>query len=202
MKYEELKNDFKEQIVRTLNDFSTTEQNKNVYAIVFDCDLENGQIVLRYCNLENFENLKQSWEEYKYMYEPYGQNGLFGLKYNSVGDFPMLKYEYNGMTKHFLNSYYYYSVGDYYGEEEPINVIEISGQTLEEDNLRTEIENIFIRMIIDTISEIKDMLEIINYDDDYLVFMCDHDISNDDFEKWVRKTNDDKLVDKLAQIMN
>ena len=102
------------------------------------------------------------------MYEPYGQNGLFGLKYNSVGG--------------------------YYGEDKPINVIEISGQTLEGDNLRTEIENIFIRMIIDTISEIKDMLGIINYDDDYLVFMCDHDISNDDFEKWVRKTNDDKLV--------
>ena len=73
---------------------------------------------------------------------------------------------------------------------------------MEEDNLRTEIENIFTRMIIDTISEVKDMLDIINYDEDYLVFMCDHDISNDDFEKWVRKTNDDKLVDKLAQIMN
>lgn len=60
MKYEELKNDFREQILCTLNDFSTTDQNRNVYAIVFDCDLENGQIVLRYSNLENFESLKQS----------------------------------------------------------------------------------------------------------------------------------------------
>ena len=49
MKYEELKNDFKEQIIYTLNDFSATQQNKNVYAIVFDCDLDNGQIVLRNC---------------------------------------------------------------------------------------------------------------------------------------------------------
>ncbi|MDE7200957.1 MAG: hypothetical protein K2O91_03420 [Lachnospiraceae bacterium] len=202
MKYEELKDDFKEQIIYTLNDFSATQQNKNVYAIVFDCDLDNGQIVLRYSNLDHFEKLKQSWEEYGYMYKPYGQNGLFGLKYNSIGDFPMLKYEYKGMTKHFLDSYYYYRTGDYYGEEEPVNVMEISGQPLEEDGLRTEIKNIFIRMIIDTIHEIKDTPEIINYDEDYLVFMCDHDISNDDFEKWVRKTNDGKLVDKLAQIMD
>lgn len=136
------------------------------------------------------------------MYKPYGQNGLFGLKYNSVGDFPMLKYGYSGMTKHFLDSYYYYGTGDYYGEEEPVNVMEISGQTLEEDGLGTEIKNIFTRMILDTIHEIKDMPEMINYDEDYLVFMCDHDISNDDFEKWVRKTNDGKLVDKLAQIMD
>lgn len=202
MKYEELKNNFKEQIVCTLNDFSTTGQNKNVYAIVFDCDLANGQIVLRYSNLENFEHLKQSWEKYKHMYKPYGQNGLFGLKYNSVGDFPMLKYEYNGMAKHFLDSYYYYSVGDYYGEEEPINCIEIGGQILEKDNLSAEIENIFVRMILETICEIKDVLEMINYDEEYLVFMCGHDISNNDFEKWVRKTNDNRLVDKLAQIMN
>lgn len=202
MKYEELKRDFREQILCTLNDFSTTEQNKNVYAIVFDCDLGNGQIILRYSNLENFEKLKQSWEEYKYMYKPYGQNGLFGLKYHSVGDFPMLKYEYNGVTKHFLDSYYYYSVGDYYGGEEPVNFIEINGQILKEDNLSTEIENVFIRMIIETICEIKDMSGIINYDEDYLVFMCDHDISNEDFEIWVRKTNDDKVVDKLAKIMD
>lgn len=202
MKYEELRNDFKEQIVCTLKDFSTTEQNKNVYVIVFDCDLDVGQIVLRYCNLEKFENLKQEWEEYEYMYEPYGQNGLFGLKYNSVGDFPMLKYGYNGMTKHFLDSYYYYSVGDYYGEEKPIEVFEINGQKLKKNKLKKEIENIFVTMIVDTIYDIKNMSDIINYDDDYLVFMCDHDISNDDFEEWVRKTNDDELVDKLAQIMN
>lgn len=201
MKYEELKNDFKKRILCTLNDFSTTKQNKNVYAIVFDCDLEVGQIVLRYSNLENFENLKQSWENYKYMYRPYGQNGLFGLKYD-VGGFPMLKYAYDGMTEHFLNSCYYYSVGDYYGEGEPINAIELSGQTLKGDNLGAEIENIFIKMIMDIIDEIRGMSDIINYDDDYLVFMCTHDITNDDFEKWVRKTNDDKLVDKLVQIMN
>lgn len=115
----------------------------------------------------------------------------------------MLKYGYNGMTKHFLDSYYYYySVGDYYGEEKPIEVFEINGQKLKKNKLRKEIENIFITMIVDTIYEIKNMSDIINYDDDYLVFMCDYDISNDDFEKWVRKTNDDKIVDKLAQIMN
>lgn len=202
MKYEELKNDFKEQIVHTLNDFSATGQNKNVYAIVFDCDLSNGQIVLRYSNLENFEKLKQSWEKYKYMYKPYGQNGLFGLKYNSIGDFPMLKYTYSGMTKHFLDSYYYYRMDDYWGEGTPIDIIETDGQVLEGDNLVEELENIFIKMITDTIGEIKDISGLINYSDDYLVFMCDHDISNEDLEEWIRKTNDDALVDRLAQIMD
>lgn len=202
MKYEELKNDFKEQIAGALNDFSATEQNNKVYAIVFDCDLDNGQIVLRYSNQENFEKLKMTWEEYKDMYKPYGQNGLFGLKYNSVGDFPMLKYEYSGMTKHFLDSYYYYRIGDYFGEGESVDVSEISGQTLDEDQLESEMESIFIRMITNTIDEIKDVLETINCEEDHLVFMCDHDISNADFEKWVRKTNEGKLVDKLAQIMD
>lgn len=202
MKYEEFKNDFKEQIIRTLTDFSNTEQNKNVYAIVFDCDLSVGQVVLRYSNLEVFEGLKKDWKKYGYMYKPYGQNGLFGLKYNSVGDFPMLRYEYNGVAKHFMESYYYYQMDSYFGEGEPIDVIEMNGQILREDNLREELKNIFIKMIIDTIHEVKDMPKIINYDNDYLIFMCDHDYSNADLEKWVRQTNDNKLVDKLAQIMD
>lgn len=202
MKYENLKNDFREQIINTLKDFATTEQNKNIYAIVFDCDLDNGQIVLRYSNNENFETLKQSWKNYKYMYEPYGQNGLFGLKYNSVGDFPMLRYQYSGLTNNFLDSFYYYNVGDYYGDDELITVIEMKDKILEGDSLKNEIKNILISMIVDIINEIKTMTQIIDFDKDCIIFMCDHDISNDDFERWVRKTNDDDLIDRLAQIMD
>lgn len=202
MKYGNLKNDFREQIINTLKDFATTEQNKNIYAIVFDCDLDNGQIVLRYNNNENFETLKQSWKNYKYMYEPYGQNGLFGLKYNSVGDFPMLRYQYSGLTNNFLDSFYYYNVGDYYGDDELITVIEMKDKILEGDSLRKEIKNILISMIVDIINEIKTMTQIIDFDKDCIIFMCDHDISNDDFERWVRKTNDDDLIDRLAQIMD
>ena len=46
------------------------------------------------------------------------------------------------------------------------------------------------------------MTQIIDFDKDCIIFMCDHDISNDDFERWVRKTNDDDLIDRLAQIMD
>ncbi len=199
MKYEELRNDFKGQIISVLEDFAKTEQNKAVYAIAFDCDFENGTIVLRYANDEVFEKLKEDWEDYAYMYKPYGQNGLFGLKYNSIGDFVMLKYEYSGLTGSFQDSYYFYSVGDYYGEGEPISEIEIDGSVLSGEELEDEISDIFERMIIETIEDVKNM-SVINFDKDCIVFMCDHDISNEDFKMWVEKTNDSELVGRLAEI--
>ncbi len=199
MKYEDLRDDFRAQVITALEEFSKTEQNKAVYAIAFDCDTENGAIVLRYANSEVFEKLKESWDDaYADMYKPYGQNGLFGLKY-SVGDFEMLKYEYSGLTSSFQDSFYFYSVGDYYGEGEPISEIEIDGRVLAEEELEDEINDVFERMIIETIEEVKNMPSI-DFDKDSLVFMCDHDISNEDFKMWVRKTNDEELVERLAKI--
>ncbi len=42
----------------------------------------------------------------------------------------------------------------------------------------------------------------IDFTEDSLVFMCDHDISNEEFRSWISKTNDKELVDKLAEIKN
>ncbi len=199
MKYRDLRNDFKEQIISKLKEFANTEHNKDVYAIVFDCTSDVGGIYLKYSNNEHFEVLKETWDKYKSLYKPYGKNGLFGLKYNSVGNFIGLKDSYTGLTNRFLNSIYYYHVGDYWGEGEPIETMEIDG--LECDNLSSLIDDIFIRMIIETIEDVKNMSQI-NFTEDCLVFMCDHDISNEDFKMWVEKTNDRDLVEKLANIFD
>lgn len=199
MKYDDLKKDFGEQVFSALKEFVVSENNKAVYAIAFDCDLDVGQIVLRYSNSAVFEKMKESWDDYKYMYKPYGQNGLYGLKYNSVGDYEILKYDFNGFTRNFLDSYYYYSVGEYYGESEPISEFEMNGELMEKVFFKASIEKIFTQLVIETITEVKKMTEI-DFTEDSLVFMCGHDISNREFRSWVSKINDKKLVDRLAKI--
>ncbi len=208
MRYEEIKNDFIKQIMETLDAFAKTEENKEVYAIVFDCDYETGQIVLRYSNNRVFQELTKHFEEYRDLYEPYGKNGLFGMKYNSVGDFPELKAQYEEITNDFLDSYYYYSVGDYYGDSELIDKIEIGNEVMEGEELEIQGEKsdgiayIYTRLVMDTIDYVKENIAKIDITNDFLIFMCDHDISNEEFEEYVRKTNDRGLVDTLCRIMD
>lgn len=200
--YNDVKNDFKNQVIEQIVSFSKTDSNKDIYAIAFDCDDEVGQVCLRYNNLENFEKQKKDWDEYSYMFEPYGLNGLFGLKY-SVGDFEFIECEWSGELDSFFDSYYFYSVGDYYGEGEPIDCICIDGNELTDDDLADSYYEIWKRLILETINEIKDEVRnVLNVTDDFIMFMCMHDISNEDFKNWVEKTTDCEIVEYLASIID
>ncbi len=202
MNYDEIKSDFKAQVKTGLDILVKSEENKDVYALVFDCDSSTGEVALVYNNIHMFEEMKKDWEKYKYMYEPYGLNGLFGFKYNSVGDFKIIDLDFEGDVERFLDSYYYYSVGHYYGEGEPLGSISMNGNEYDADALKNEMPRIWETLIIETINELKEELINIDTTDDFIMFMCDHDISNEDFEMWIRKTNDSALIDKLASIMD
>ena len=202
MNFDEIKKEFKVQVKACLDKFATTKENKQVYSIVFDCDSETGGICLRYSNIHMFEEMKKDWDNYAYMYEPYGLNGLFGCKYNSVGDFKMLDIHFEKNVEKFLDSYYFYSIGEYYGEDEPLKTISVNGKDYDENTLQDEMPKIWEKLIIETINELKEELSNIDITDDFIMYMCDHDISNEDFELWIRKTNDAVLIDKLADILD
>lgn len=58
-------------------------------------------------------------------------------------------------------------------------------------------------MILETIKEIKDEVRnVLNVTDDFIMFMCMHDISNEEFKDWVEKTTDCETVEHLASIMD
>ena len=100
----------------------------------------------------------------------------------------------------FLDSYYYYRVGDYYGKDQPIKNM-LWEQKYSEDELKNVMPGIWETMIIETIHELKSEISMIDTTDDFLMYMCDHDISYEDLDMWVRKTNEGSLVDELKSKM-
>lgn len=199
MNYIVLKKEFKEQIKGCLDRFSKTEENKEIYCIAFDCDSDSGSICLRYANKKSLEERRKDWEKYSYMYKPHGLQGLFGYKY-STGDFKFIEHDFTGNVKWFLDSYYYYRVGDYYGKDQPIKNM-LWEQKYSEDELKNVMLGIWETMIIETIHELKSEISMIDTTDDFLMYMCDHDISYEDLDMWVRKTNEGSLVDELKSKM-
>ena len=108
-------NNFKEAIIN----FSKSDDNKDVYAIVFDCDNDNGQVCIRYANEKFFEALKKDYEKYKNMFDKYVKYSLVAYKY-FTGNFKYIDFEEKDEMKHFDDTYYYYITEDkYYGDDKP-----------------------------------------------------------------------------------
>lgn len=181
----ELQEAFYGCIVNALDQFARTESNFQVYALVFDCDSqETGQISLRYANMDHFNRELENYERYRYMYEPYGKYGLRGYQY-SVGDFPFIHFEYPPIVASFLDSYYYYATGDYCGDGAPVMGLEKSYRTIWKD------------MILSCIKRIKKEYSGLRVTDDFIIFMCDHDQSDEDTEEWIKWTVEEELFQKL-----
>lgn len=136
------------------------------------------------------------------MYKPYGKYGLHGMKY-SVGDFGFIDWKMSEEIEYFLDSCYYYSTGDYFGKGEPMKSLEINGQELKESDLKKNIKEIWENLILTCIKRLKCNDVRIDTTEDFIIFMRDHDISNEELEIYVRKTTDDKLFKKLlAESLN
>lgn len=181
-----LKEEFYKSMTETLKNFSAGEENKDVYAIVLDCDSSVGMVVPRYRNRKHFEDALSSYEEYKkkYGWEIYG---LHGGEYDP-GEFPFLEYKQSKVVRHFTDSYYFYEVGEYYGEGEPIEGIE--------DNYR----EIFWDMIVDTINRLKDKMDELGVHtaDKFIMFHCDHDQSYEERDKMISMTVDEELMKSIG----
>lgn len=188
-------------VKKSLMDFAKTDNNKAVYAVVLDCCSDNGQICIRYGNKQHFQENLKDFERYAYLYQPYGKYGLHGMKY-SVGDFGFIDFEESEEVKHFLDSYYYYRVGDYWGEEKPVEVLEVNGHKLKGDDLKEHIKEIWENLILDCIKQLQKNDIGLDITEDFIIFMCDHDISNEEFEQYVKKTVDAALFDKLLAESN
>lgn len=185
---QELQACFYEAVREALDRFALTAENAEVYALVFDCDSDVGQICLRYANAAHFAAMLQSYERYKYMYEPrgYGKYGLRGYKY-SVGDFPFIEFDYPAGVTEFLDTYYYYETGDYCGAGEPIAGLESS------------YKEIWRAMLLSCIRRLKAEYTGLRTTDDFIVYMCDHDQSDEDTEALIQLTVDAGLFNRLLQ---
>ena len=183
---DKLEDEFYSCIVEALKKFAVTEDNKEVYALVFDCDSDVGVISLRYRNKKHFQNEISRYEEYnkKYGWEVYG---LHGSEYEP-GEFPFIEYEVTKLVKHFQDSYYYYEVGTYYGEGKPFEAMK--------ENYR----ELFWNLVLDTIERLKSEIPqiAIHTTDDFIIFHCDHDQSYEDRDKMIRKTVEEEILKRIG----
>lgn len=169
--------------------------------LAFDCDSEVGQLCLRYGNQKLFQEDIKNFDDYADMYQPYGKYGLHGAKY-TVGNFGFIEWENSGDVEHFLDSYYYYRTGDYFGEGEPMEVLTVNGKELKGKQLAENIKEIWENMILDCINRLKREKLGLDTTEDFIIFMCDHDISAEEFEVSIKKTVDKQLFKKLLADSN
>ena len=172
MDTKQLQKEFHECIKKALIAFSQTEENKDVYAFVFDCDSDVGMISFRYNNLTRFENTKREYAD-----DDMVIYGLHGLEY-SVGEFGFIDYQKTDLVAHFTASYYYHRIGDYFREDEPI------------EEIKDDFEDIFWHMIEDTIQQLQS---------DIVMFYCDHDQSQEARDVMIAKTVDAAFMKKLIE---
>lgn len=181
-----LNESFYRSVKKALDEFTKTEDNLDVYALVFDCDSDVGMISLRYNNMAHFEEDVQNFEKYKYMYEPYGKYGLHGYQY-SVGEFPFIEYQEEPFVKHFLDSYYFYKIGDYFGEGEPIQ------------GLENNYCEIWKNMILSCIERLKKEYNKLHVTEEFIIFMSEHDQSDEEIEEYIQLTVEESLFQKLLK---
>lgn len=184
---------FKEAILK----FSKSEDNKQVYAIVFDCDNDNGQVCIRYANEKFFEDFMKNYEKYKSMFEKYGKYNLVAYKY-STGDFKFIDFEEKNEMKHFDDTYYYYITEDkYYGDDKPYEIIVENGKKTNIKNDLNALQNMWERLIIENINKLLKEDLGIDKTDDYIMFMVLHDQSDEDIKKYINKTVDENTFKKV-----
>lgn len=181
-----LKIEFYQCIKTALYEFSKIQDNKEVFAMVLDCDSEVGGVWLRYNNKAHFKKELPKYQEYlkKYGWEIYG---LYGSEYEP-GNFASIEYQKTKFVEHFTNSYYYHSIGDYFGEGKPIL------------NIKENYKDVFWEMVLETINKLKLEIKDIGIDitSDFIFFCCDHDQSDEERKDFISKTVDKELIDKLT----
>ena len=225
IKIEEIEELMYQSFKKAIIDFSKTENNKDVYAVVFDCDLSNFSVCIRYANENDYEKRLINYDKYAYMYKPYGKKGLLGYKYNSVGDFNRIEWEADSAIKHFFNSCRCQSTDAVYYEnaDRPADTFEYKGAILRGDvqtellhccngefqkdgefyiGLASELSDVFEELIINCILRLKDDYLGLDKTDNFIVFMSDHDISNATFSEYVSRTVDKNIFDQLTDYSN
>lgn len=185
MNIDALKNEFYQCIKTALVSFSKSEGNNDVYVMVLDCDSSVGMVSLRYRNKEHFQ---KNLETYEKNYEEYNWAiyGLHGSEY-SPGECEFIDYQKSELVEHFMDSYYYHSFGDYFGEGNPI------------EDIKDNYKEIFWDMVVDTIKKLRaEMNQLgINVTDDFIFFHCDHDQSCEELDKMISKTVDKEFMLRL-----
>ena len=195
--YDTLKASFYNNFKEAILNFSKSDDNKDVYAIVFDCDNDNGQVCIRYANEKFFKSFMKEYEKYKRIYEKYGKYSLVAYKY-SIGDFKYIDFEEKDEMKHFDDTYYYYITEDkYYGDDKPYEIVLENGKKINIKNDLNVLQNMWERIIIENIKELsKESLEI-NKTDDFIMFMVLHDQSDEEIKKYIMKIVDENTFKKV-----
>lgn len=184
---------FKEAIIK----FAKSEDNKSVYAIVFDCDEDGGQVCIRYANEKYFETIMEDYDKYKKSFESYGKYSLVAYKYY-VGDFKFIDFEEKGEMKHFNDTYYYYiTEHKYFGEGNPIEIVKYDNNKI---NIKTDLnylDELWKKLIIENIKRLQDEDLGIDKTDDFVMFMTLHDQSDEEIKEYLKRTVDDVTYEKV-----
>lgn len=185
-----VKESYYQSIKKALMNFSQTEKNLDLYALVFDCDSSVGKIVLRYGSIPDFTKQLEDFEKYADLYRPYGKSGLRGYQYD-VGNFAYLDYKVTEEMKIFQDYYYYYMTGDFCWNWEECFIPE------HVEELEKDCKKVLEEIVLYCIQKLKENFIKLNVTDDFIMYMCDHDQTYKEKEDMIKQTVDEKLFKKL-----
>ena len=206
---------------KTLADFAKTEDNKEVYAVVFDCNIPYFDVCLRYANARDYQKRSADYDKYADLYKPYGKKGLFGFKYNAVGDFKRIDFAEDSAVKYFRSSGCCQSAEAVYYDDadRPADTFSYRGEMLRGDvetelmhyddgafqkdgafflGLAPKLMELFEEMVVSCILRLKEDELGLDQTDDFIMFMCGHDESNADFAAHVSRTVEKDLFEQLT----
>lgn len=161
---------------KALREFAKSEDNKAVYAVVFDLMEEYGTAIL---SLNTESRLEERRNDTYPHYTDDQVNGMSGLKYNS-GDFSFI------------------DVGDVRkGLEQWAGSFEEYLSSLKSDGAREKNIERFSDAVADAILELRDDFRLLDTTSDFVAYHCFHDASEETVERLIRKTTDEATFDKI-----
>lgn len=202
MNFIKIKEELYQTILNQLMKFAASNKAQNVYAIALDLDefdyVVKYQTITGYCETKaKYINECLNCPEYRDDYfneDHFNDESLVGLKY-SVGDFCFVdeiaeeKLSASKYLKDFFASMAYYEC-DYIDNESRIIP-------------REELPENFYMFLIETClycaEKLKDNLDFLSKTDDFIIFVAEHDMSNERKLNLILKTVEKHLFEKLCQ---
>ncbi|OBZ09024.1 hypothetical protein A8L34_23035 [Bacillus sp. FJAT-27264] len=154
---------FIEHCRRTLEDFSKTNGNQDVYAVVLDAEPTYGRVILRWNTLEALQKIAVAFYG---SYKPDQVDGRGGLKFNAINFFYEDPAQPEAMDEFaYLLECRLSELNDKWDEDASAPEIQ------EANDLRAE----FIEMLIEMVDELQDVMQLLNKTDDFIAFVVDYD---------------------------
>lgn len=192
MEYIKIKEELYLSVLNQLKEFAKSAKANNIYAIAFD--LDEFDYVLRYQTLAGYCETKTEYiSRHGYKEDAFRNESLTGFKYG-IGDFQFIeetaeeRFGSTGYLKNFFDSMTYYAC-DY---------IEDESRIIPRDELPDDLYQFLLESCLYCAEKLKDNLGFLNKTEDFIIFVAEHDSSDERKLNLISKTVDHYLFQKLC----